>query len=89
VIVSDEQGRDSGIHIHVSILPQTPLPSRLPQNIEPYTRFLLIIHFIFLLTDNCFTMLWWSLLYINVYQSSYIYVFRFPTPEMIPSPPSP
>ena len=26
--------RDSAIHIHVSILPQTPLPSRLPHNIE-------------------------------------------------------
>ena len=30
VIVSDEQQRDSAIHIHVSILPQTLLPSRLP-----------------------------------------------------------
>ena len=30
VIVSGEQWRDSAIHIHVSILPQTPLPSRLP-----------------------------------------------------------
>ena len=29
-----EQQRDSAIHMHVSILPQTPLPSRLPQNIE-------------------------------------------------------
>ena len=34
VIVSGEQGRDSAIHIHVSFLPQTPLPSRLPHNIE-------------------------------------------------------
>ena len=25
---------DSAIHLHVSFLPQTPLPSRLPQNIE-------------------------------------------------------
>jgi len=28
VIVSGEQQKDSAIHIHVSILPQTPLPSR-------------------------------------------------------------
>jgi len=34
VIVSGGQQRDSAIHIHVSILPQTPLPSRLPYNIE-------------------------------------------------------
>ena len=33
-MVSGEQGRDSAIPIHVSILPQTPLPPRLPQNIE-------------------------------------------------------
>ena len=34
VMVSDEPQRDSAIHIHVSILPGSPLPSRLPQNIE-------------------------------------------------------
>ena len=34
VIVSSEQGRDSATHIHVSILPQTPLPSRLAHDIE-------------------------------------------------------
>ena len=34
VIVSSEQWKDSAMHIHVSILPQTPLPSRLPHNIE-------------------------------------------------------
>ena len=34
VIVSSEQQRDSAIHIHVSILLQTPLPSRLPHNTE-------------------------------------------------------
>ena len=34
VIVSDAQQSNSAIHIHVSILPQTPLPSRLPHNIE-------------------------------------------------------
>ena len=32
VIVSGRQQRDSAIHTHVSILPQTPLPSRLPHN---------------------------------------------------------
>ena len=34
VIVSGGQQRDSAIHSHVSILPQTPRPSRLPHNIE-------------------------------------------------------
>ena len=34
VIVSGEQQKDSAIHTHVSILPPTPLPSRLPQSIE-------------------------------------------------------
>ena len=34
VIVSGEQQRDSATHIHASILPQTPLPSRLPHNVE-------------------------------------------------------
>ena len=34
VIVSGEQQRDSAIHIHVFVLPQTPLPSRLPHNTE-------------------------------------------------------
>ena len=34
VIVSGEQQKDSAIHICVSILPQTPLPSRLPHNTE-------------------------------------------------------
>ena len=49
VIVSGEQWRDSAIHIHVSIFPQTPLPSRLPRNIEKssmcyiYSRSLLAI----------------------------------------------
>ena len=32
VMVSGQQQRDSAMHIHVSILPQTPLPSRLPHN---------------------------------------------------------
>ena len=34
LIVSGEQQRDSAIYIHVPILPQTPLPSRLPHNVE-------------------------------------------------------
>ena len=34
VILSGGQHRDSVKHIHVSILPQSPLPSRLPQNTE-------------------------------------------------------
>lgn len=34
VIVSGEQWRDSAIHIHVSILPQISLLSRLPQHIK-------------------------------------------------------
>ena len=34
VIVSGGQQRDWALHIHVSILPQTPLPSRLPYDIE-------------------------------------------------------
>ena len=34
VIVSGKQQRDSAIHMHVSILPQTPLPSRLPHDVE-------------------------------------------------------
>ena len=33
-IVSGGQQRDSAIHIHVSTLSQTSLPSRLPHNIE-------------------------------------------------------
>ena len=34
MIVSGEQQRGSAIYIHVSNLPQTPLPSRLPYNTE-------------------------------------------------------
>ena len=33
MIVADEHGRDSAIRVYVFILPQTPLPSRLPFNI--------------------------------------------------------
>ena len=35
VIVSGGQQRDSATHTHVSILPQTPLPSRLSHNRAP------------------------------------------------------
>ena len=51
VIVSSEQRRDSAIHIHVSILPQTPAAIQLAHNIEQtefhvlYNRSLLVIHF--------------------------------------------
>ena len=34
VIVSGEQGRDSTIHMRVSILFQTPLLARVPRNAE-------------------------------------------------------
>ena len=34
VIISGEEQSDSTIRIHVSILLQTPLPSRLPYSIE-------------------------------------------------------
>ena len=34
VTISGEQQRDSAIHIHVSLLPQTPLTSQLPHNID-------------------------------------------------------
>ena len=34
VVISSGQQRDSAILIYVSILPHTPLPSRLPHNIE-------------------------------------------------------
>ena len=34
VIVAGRHQKVSAVHMHVSILPQTPLPSRLPHNIE-------------------------------------------------------
>ena len=42
VIVSAEQWRDSAIQIHISILPQTPLPSRLPHNIEQNSMYFIV-----------------------------------------------
>ena len=46
-MVSDGQEKDSGIRIHVSILPQTPLPFRLPHYAEHSSllQLLLIFHF--------------------------------------------
>ena len=48
VMVSGGQQRGSVTHIHVSILPQTPLPSRLPHDIKQFpvlsSRTLLVIH---------------------------------------------
>ena len=34
VIVPGRQQRDSSMHMHISILPQSPVPSRLPHNTE-------------------------------------------------------
>ena len=36
--VGGEQQRDSAVHVHVSILPQAPLPSRQPVNMEQRSR---------------------------------------------------
>ena len=41
--VSGEQQRDSAIHVHVSILPRPPLPSRLPQNTAGCPRLILCV----------------------------------------------
>ena len=51
VIFSGEQQSDSAIHTRGPIIPKTPLPSRLPHNVEQsslcyiYSRSLLVIHF--------------------------------------------
>ena len=42
VIVSGAQQRDSAIHIHVSILFQTPLPPRLPHNIKQSSLYYIV-----------------------------------------------
>ena len=62
MIVSGGLQRDSAMYIHVSILPQTHLPSRLPHNIEQsslYYRTLLVIHFkytsVYMLVPNSLT----------------------------------
>ena len=60
VVVSCEQWRDSAIHIRTSILPQTPLPSRLAHNTEHcdnivlHHRTLLVIHFKYSSVLPCF-----------------------------------
>ena len=58
VIVSSGQQRHLAIHIHVSILPQIPLPSRLIHNIEQ--------------TSLCYTVgpCWLFILNIAVYRDS-------------------
>ena len=57
VIVSGEQQRNSTTHIHVSTLPRTPLPPRLPCNVEQsslccsvdlYIAFILYLFSVFL-----------------------------------------
>ena len=58
VTVSCEELRDSVIHIYVSILSQTPLPSRLPHNIEQ--------------SPLCLTGLCETWFYINICMSSSI-----------------
>ena len=62
VIVSGEQQRDPATCIHVSILPQTPFPSRLPHNIPGlYSRSSLAIHFkyssVYMSIQNSLTLL--------------------------------
>jgi len=52
VIVPGGQQRDPALHIHVSILPQTPLPSRLPYDIEQ--------------SSLCYTALPWWLSILNI-----------------------
>ena len=59
-VVPGEQWRDSAVHIHISILPQAPLPSRLTHNIEHYNnivlyhRSFLVIHFKYSSIVPCF-----------------------------------
>ena len=61
VIISREQQSGLVIHIHVSILLQTPLPSTLPHNIEQssYSKSLLVIHLkycgVYMLIPNSLT----------------------------------
>ena len=44
LIVSGGQQRDSAIQIHVSIFPQTPLPSRMPHNVEQSSPCHTVVH---------------------------------------------
>ena len=50
VIASVGQRRDSAIHIHVSFIPQAPLPSRQPYNIEQSTMCCIIVPWLFILS---------------------------------------
>ena len=64
--VSSEQKRDSATHIHVYILPQTPLPFRLPHNIKP-SSLCYTVGFCWLSTPNtavctCSTQTRWAIL---------------------------
>ena len=48
MIVSGGQQRDSATPIHTSIVPQSPLPSRLPHNMEHGTcaiQYILVFHY--------------------------------------------
>ena len=45
VVVAGQQQKDSAIHMPVSILPQTPLPSRLVYNAEQSSMCCIIGHF--------------------------------------------
>ena len=62
MIVSGRQQRDSALYIQISILPQTPLPSRLPYGAEAHvlhSESLLVAHFkyssVYLTTPNSLT----------------------------------
>ena len=52
-IASGEQQRDSAIHIHVSILPQPPLPFRLPHNIEQSSMCYTVVGLCWFLLFSC------------------------------------
>ena len=54
MIISGEQPRASAMHVHVPILPQTPLPSRLPHNTAQSS------------TCSAVGPCWWSFLHIPV-----------------------
>ena len=64
MLCSSRQQRDSAIHMHVSILPHIPLPSRLPGNMEQ--------------SSLCYTVgpSWLSILFIFL-KNNFIYLFVF------------
>ena len=95
VIVSGKQWRDSAIHIHVSILPQTPLPSRLTHNTEQssmccHRRFLLVIHskhssvyMTFLKSPAIPSPPWVRFLWVSFcFASKFIYIVSFLVPHI-------